>query len=103
MSKTGRNTFNVINLEAALRLYYERLELSCEDIRTIFGPMSSSTMARLKNKARKQMAADKSQIWNAKNVNTVSAFTAWGLDPDELERRLIKLRRLKLSQKEENQ
>lgn len=91
---------NRINLEAALRLYYERLELSCDDIRQIFGPMSSATMARKKKQAREQMIEDKTEsaIWDARNVNTVSAFKAWGLDPVELERRLTKLRRLGLAE-----
>lgn len=101
MSKTGRCMFNNINLEAALRLYYERLELSCDDIRDIFGDMCPSTVTRLKNKARKQMVEDNSQVWNARNVNTASAFKAWGLDPAELEKRLTKLRKLGLAKKPE--
>ncbi len=93
---------NNINLEVALRLYYERLELSGDDIREIFGKkISPSTVTKLKNRAKKQMAEDHSQIWDARNVNTVSAFKAWGLDPVELEKRLTKLRKLGLAKKPE--
>lgn len=90
--------FNTVNIEAALKFYYGRLELSSDDIRRIFGPMSSTTIARMKKRAREQMVLDKTEhnIWNARNVNTVSAFKAWGLDPEELERRLTKLRQLNL-------
>lgn len=85
------------NLEAAIRLYYERLELSCSDIREIFGNISSASVTRLKKAAWKQMAEDNSPVWNARNVNTVSAFKAWNLDPNELEKRLLKLRKLGLA------
>lgn len=82
------------DLETTVRLYYERLELSNSDIRAIFGNISSATVVRLKNQAREQMITDKSPIWNAQNVNTVSAYKAWHLDIDELEKRLLKLRKL---------
>lgn len=94
-------TFNNINLETALRLYYERLELSCDDIRAIFGEISASTVTRFKRRARAQMAEDDSTVWDARNVNTASAFKAWGLDPAELEKRLTKLRRLGLAKESE--
>lgn len=48
MTKTGRGMFNTINLEAALRLYYKRIELSNGDIREIFGPMGPTAMSRMK-------------------------------------------------------
>lgn len=101
MTKTGRGMFNTINLEAALRLYYKRIELSNDDIREIFGPMSSSTMSRLKKLALKQMAEDgASPMWDARCVHTGSAFKAWKLDPADLEMRLAKLRKLGLEEGE---
>ncbi len=101
MTKTGRGMFNTINLEAALRLYYERLELNCDDVREIFGPMGSTTMSRMKKQAREQMVKDGNPpIWDARNVNTVSAFKAWKLDPADLEMRLAKLRKLGLEEGE---
>lgn len=39
-------------------------------------------------------------IWDARNVNTVSAFKAWKLDPADLEMRLAKLRKLGLEEGE---
>ena len=82
------------NPEAVVRLYYERLELSNDDIKTIFGKISSATITRLKKQARKQMAIDESPVWNAMHVNTRSAYKAWNLDIDDFERRLAKLRKL---------
>lgn len=86
--------FNNFNIEAAVRLYYERFELSSNDIKEIFGDMSAVTCTRYKRKAWEQMAEDQTTTWSARNVNTQSAFTAWGLDIAELEKRLNKLRKL---------
>ena len=89
MTKTGRGMFNSINLAAALRLYYERLELNCDDVREIFGPMGSTTMSRMKKQAREQMVKDGNPpIWDARHV------------PADLEMRLAKLRKLGLEEGE---
>lgn len=85
------------NLETVVRLYYERLELTNSDIRSIFGNISSSTVVRLKKQAREQMVVDDAPVWDAKNVNTVAAYKAWNLDVDDLEKRLLKLRKLGLA------
>lgn len=83
------------NLEAAIHLYYERLELSNADIETLFGKHSSSTVAGLKAMARDKMRENNIPCWNAQRVNTEAAYSAWGLSIDDLERRYQKLNQLK--------
>lgn len=78
------------SLKIAISLFYEKTELNNSDIQLLFGKLSSSTIARLKNKARQQMDKDNVPSWNFRMVNTRSAFKAWGLDIDDLEYRYSK-------------
>ena len=41
----------ITSLETAIRLYYERIELSNSDIRELFGKLAPATIKSLKNKA----------------------------------------------------
>lgn len=85
----------IVNLEAAIQLYYERLELSNADIELLFGKHSSSTIAGLKAMARDKMRENNVPCWNAQRVNTEAAYSAWGLSIDDLEYRYKKLKQLK--------
>lgn len=83
------------NVEQAVRMYYERVELSASDIMALFH-VSRNTATKLKAKGREVQAEKAIPSWNATCVHTASAFEAWGLDIADLENRLQKLRRLKL-------
>lgn len=85
----------ITDLGAAIRLYYERIELSNTDIEILFGKHSSSTVAGLKAMARDKMRENNIPCWNAQRVNTEAAYSAWGLSIDDLERRYQKLKQLK--------
>lgn len=85
----------VTSLQTAIRLYYERTELSNDDIRELFGQYSSTTIAKLKNLVRERVAAENIPVWNAQNVPTQTAYECWGLSIDDLEHRLEKLNKLK--------
>lgn len=82
------------SIETAIRLYYEKPELTNKDIVELFGKLANSTVARLKNKAREQMIEDNVPVWNPQRVNTKSAYIAWGIDVDDLEMRYEKLKQL---------
>lgn len=82
----------VTSLFIAIKLYYERIELSNADIRSLFGNLSSCTVAKLKDMARQKMIENNVPIWNAQRVNTEAAYEAWGLNIDDLERRYEKLK-----------
>lgn len=77
----------ITSIATAIRLFYEKTELTNNDIKTLFGKLANSTIARLKDKARQQMIADGVTVWNSQRVNTVAAYKAWGLNIDDLEMR----------------
>lgn len=83
------------SVEGAVRLYYERGELTNGDIKDLFDVHSSATITKLKNLARAKMAEENTHVWNSQNVNTAAAYSAWGLDISNLEQRLKKLRELR--------
>ena len=60
----------ITSLETAIRLYYERIELSNSDIRELFGKLAPATIKSLKNKAQAIMTERNTPIWNAQRVNT---------------------------------
>lgn len=91
----ARGSLQVTDIDLAVRMYYERIELSSADIMKLFGVKSSQTVAKLKNIARKLMLERDRKSWSPYNVNTVIAYEAWGLDISDLERRRTKLARLK--------
>ena len=85
----------ITDIETAIQLYYERLELSNADIELLFGNHSSTTIAWLKAMARDKMHENNVPCWNAQRVNTEAAYSAWGLSIDDLEYRYKKLKQLK--------
>ncbi len=97
MEKTGIRVRvpQVCSVEDAVRLYYSKTELENTDIKELFGVHSSATIAKLKNLVRERMAAENVPVWNAQCVNTKKAFEVWGLQIDDLEHRLKKLRELR--------
>lgn len=91
----------ISSLETAIRLYYDKLELSNKDIMALFGKMSSSTMAKLKRAANALIQERDTPIWNAQRVNTEVAYEAWGLDIKKLEYRYNKLKAMNFIEKSE--
>ena len=83
------------SLTNAIRIFYECPDLQNEDIRRLFPSASASTIQKLKRIAREQMDKDGKESNTAFGVNTDSAYAAWGLSIDDLERRLKGICRLK--------
>ena len=94
-------TPQITSLETAIKIYYENIELTSQDIRTLFkskkGDLSSKTVTELKKRAREQMVADRIPSLNSANVNTRAAYKSWGLDIADLENRLYKLKEFQLA------
>ena len=84
----------VISLEIAIRLYYERIELCNTDIELLFGKHSGSTIAKLKKMAQDKMGEKNIMSLNVLCVNTAAAYEAWGLNISDLEYRYEKLKQL---------
>lgn len=83
-----------INVPIAVRYYYEKLSLSNSDIKVMFNIRSDSTVMRKKQEVIDYFAGrDENPIHSiSKRLDTWRAFEAWGLDINELEKRLKKLR-----------
>ena len=86
----------ITSLETAIKLYYENIEIGNQEIKMLFGSISSATVCKLKNLAKEKMLENNVPSWNALNVNTKTAYKAWGLDIDDLEFRYNKLKELNL-------
>lgn len=84
----------ITDIGKAIELYYARIELSNEDIKALFGAISTGRILRLKNLAKERMLEEDVPYWNALHVNTKTAYEAWGLDIKDLEIRYAKLRKL---------
>lgn len=82
------------SISIAIRLFYAKTELTNSDIKTLFGELANSTIARLKDKVRQQMVEDNVTVWNAQRVNTAAAYKAWSLDINDLQMRYEKLKEL---------
>ena len=81
------------DISLAVELYYSRIDLSNDDIKKLFGGIGGSKITALKKLADARRREVGMASWNPRRVNTVCAFEAWGLDIEDLERRLKALRR----------
>ena len=88
------NIPQIASVEVAVTMYYEKPWLSNKDIHELFPCISTSTVQRLKNLAREKASKMGMMQYNSWCVLTKCAFLAWGLDIEDLEKRLSKLRRL---------
>jgi hypothetical protein len=93
-------TPEISSIETAIRLYWEKIELSTKDIKELFHPVGNKKVVLLKETAKEKMAENQTPSWNALRVNTKTAYEAWGLDIDDLERRYNKLQKLGLKNEE---
>lgn len=81
------------DIALAVELYYSRIDLSNSDIKRLFGGVSANKISSLKKLADAQRREKGMASWDPRRVNTMCAFEAWGLDIEDLERRLKALRR----------
>lgn len=82
-----------VSLQTAIRIYYENIEIGNREINELFG-VKGQTILKLKKVAKEKMDEDKIPNWNALKVNTKTAYQAWGLDINDLEKRYNKLKEL---------
>lgn len=85
-----------IDIELAVRLYYERIWLENADIKNLFNVNSSSTITKYRREVLNYFADKNINPLHRNNkLDTWRAYEAWGLDIEELEKRLRKLQKLK--------
>lgn len=83
-----------VNIPVAVRYYYEKISLNNKDIKKIFNVTADTTAIKKKREVVEYFAGtDENPIHSLTNrLDTWRAFEAWGLDINELEKRLKKLR-----------
>ena len=86
------NVPHVVSIEKAVLTFYEKTELREADILALFG-CSRFKAWELKHKALERMKEKDVIRYDAHSVETVCAYESWGLNIDDLEKRLIKLRK----------
>ena len=89
---------SISDLKTAIRIYYENIELGTKEIMELFN-CKKSKATLLKKPVREAMAENNILAWNATRVNTQTAYQTWGIDIKDLEERLARLTKLKLSER----
>ena len=84
------------SLDTALRIYYSYPELGNKEIQELFTKCSPATVSRLKQEAKMEMRKRAVLSYSANAVNTDVAYSTWGLDPKDLERRRKKMKELNI-------
>jgi len=94
-----RNSMNIpkiTSIENALLIYYNHSELGNKEIISLFGNRSTATISKLKKIAKTEMTKKNMFSYSMYKINTSVAFTAWGIDIADLEKRMKKLKELSL-------
>lgn len=84
------------SIDTALKIFYSYPELGNKEITALFGRRSSATVSRLKKLAKAEMNGRNVLSYGANKVNTPAAFDAWGIDVEDLESRMRKIKELNL-------
>lgn len=78
------------DIEKAVEYYYKYFEIGTPEIMQLFG-CSRYTALQLKKTARELQEKNGKQSFSSLNVNTRCAYKAWGIDIDDIERRVLRL------------
>ena len=90
------NIPKITNIETALKVYYNNSELGNKEITELFGNRSTATVSRLKKIVKSEMTKKNMYSYGMNKINTNVAFTVWGIDINDLEKRMKKLKELAL-------
>ena len=82
--------------EKVIRFYYEKMELTNNDIKELFD-VSDAYLQRIKKPVKKAMAERNIKSWLPYSINTKVAYDVWGIDIKEYEARIKKINDLKTS------
>ena len=88
------------DIETAIRIYYQNPEIGNAQIKELVCGISETTIGKMKRIAQKLMTERGQRAFRPYTVNTVTAYEAWELDIDDLERRQQKLKKLGLIKSE---
>ena len=90
------NIPEITSIDNALRIYYNHAEIGNKEIAVLFGRRSSTTISRLKKMVKAEMNKRDLYSYGANKINTRVAYEVWGLDVDDLEQRMKKIKALDL-------
>ena len=85
----------VKDLRTCLKIYYTCPELGSEEIKELFG-VSDTSACIMKKSVRRQQIVENVMVLDKHCVNTELAFKVWGIDIEDIERRVKKLEKLHL-------
>ena len=86
----------ITSIENALKIYYENGEIGNKEIKNLFGNRSATTISRLKRFVKTEMIKRGVPTFNTYKINTVVAYEIWGIDVNDLEHRMRKIKELSL-------
>ena len=86
----------VKDLKICLKIYYTCPELGSDEIKELFG-VSDGVASSMKKPVRKKQIEDGVMVLDKYCVNTELAFKVWGIDIEDIERRVKKLEKLGLA------
>ena len=90
------NIPNITSIENALKVYYENAEIGNNEIEFLFDVRSSATISRLKKIVKAEMIRKNVPSFNAYKINTAVAYEVWGIDINDLENRMKKIKELSI-------
>ena len=93
------NIPQITNIDTALAIYYNHVEIGNKEIKKLFGARSSATVARMKREVKTVMDRNGISSYSAYKINTIIAYQVWGIDVVDLEKRKQKITELNLSGK----
>jgi len=86
----------ITGIDNALKIYYSNSEIGNKEIKELFGSLSSATVSKLKHIVKDEMCNRNILAFGLNKVNTNVAYDVWGIDINDLEKRLKKLKELAL-------
>ena len=84
----------IADIETALRIYYQYPEIGHKELKKLFSSISNSTLSKYMREIRRVQAARNVKTCTMHSVNTRTAYEVMGIDVDDLEHRLAKLKKL---------
>lgn len=80
--------------EKAIEMYYTMTEINNAEIRYLFS-CNSTTATRLKRSVQDEMSKTGVRTWLPGNIDVKTAFKVWRINVDDMEKRLLKLQKLR--------
>ena len=86
----------ITGIDNALKIYYSNSEIGNKEIKELFGSLSSATISKLKHLVKDEMMRREMLSYGMYKINTAVAYETWGIDVEDLEKRMKKLKILNL-------